>query len=96
MTYDLLFKVICDFEDQIQTNPALILLIWNIEGQTVKNHSMYSNIMLVVVLIGIVSKNVTPLMIIPLRGEYSTALVLVKMGPKQVCFYSLSDCAELH
>ena len=32
-------------------------LICNIQGQTVRNHSMYSNIMLLVVLIATVSKN---------------------------------------
>ena len=57
-------------------------LIWNIEGQTVRNHSTYSNIMLLAVLIATVSKNATPLMIITLRGEYSTALVLVYHNPR--------------
>ena len=46
LTYDLLFKVICDIEDQIQTN----------QGQTIRNHSLYSNKMLLVVLIVTVSK----------------------------------------
>ena len=55
-------------------------LIWNIEGQIVRNHSMYSNIMLLVVPIAADSKK-TPLMIITLRGEYSTVLVLVGHFP---------------
>ena len=52
--YDLLFKVICDFDNQIYTNH--LKLSSNIEGQTVRNHFMYSNIMLLAVLIAIVSK----------------------------------------
>ena len=51
-------------------------LIWNIGGQTVGNHSISSNIMILAVLI---PKMVIPLMIITLGGKYSTALVLVNI-----------------
>ena len=108
LTYDISFKVICDFQGQSyikhaisalllpetqyvlpsygkawSRNPLTLLvltydicsrssvtlrikciqimlylkLIWKIEGQTVRIHSLYSNIMLLAVLIATVSKN---------------------------------------